>query len=120
MRINSHFSTTLGYGVTFGKGGYMRGSSNISKTDPYGLDLKLQYTTGNLFVSVSANHILRRHGWWKSSLDSEHIHKKIFLSRPHDGFRLMVTASYTFDFGKKTDRNYIRFNGTSKSSALGN
>lgn len=117
-KINPHFLATIGYNATTGKG-YMRGGSYLSKTDPYGLNIKIQYHRDNFFISVMANHILRRKGWWKSWLNSENINQVSFLSRPWDGMFITLSASYTFSFGKKySDNENLRFNGQIKSSAL--
>lgn len=117
-KINSHFLATVGYNATTGKG-YMRGGSYLSKTDPYGLNMKIQYNSGNLFISVMANHILKRNGWWKSWFDSENLSQSSFLSRPWDGMFVTLSASYTFNFGNKSsDYEHLKFNGKIKSSAL--
>ena len=117
-RITNHLSALVYYVVGTGKG-YMRGSSYLSKSDPYSLYLKLQYTKGNLFVSTTASHILKRKGYYKQWLNSEYVEKIEMSQHPSRGLFFTLSLSYTINFGNRTSRqDNFRFSGETKTSAL--
>lgn len=115
--IAKNWTANVSYGISSGYG-YMRGSSQMSKFSD-NLRLGVQYSKGNLFVKLQVNSLLRNDGWVKTYLNSEYYSYNRYLSRPSDGRYLSLTATYTFDFGKKINHgDNMGFDGTRKSSAL--
>lgn len=115
--IAKNWTANVSYGISSGYG-YMRGSSQMSKFSD-NFRLGVQYSKGNLFVKLQVNSLLRNDGWVKTYLNSEYYSYNRYLSRPSDGRYLSLTATYTFDFGKKINHgDNMGFDGTRKSSVL--
>lgn len=115
--IAKDWTVNASYSISSGSG-YMRGSSQMSKFSD-NFRMGVQYANGNLFVKLQVNSLLRKNGWVKTRLNSEYISYNRYLSRPSDDRYLSLTATYTFDFGKKINHgDNMGFDGTRKSSAL--
>lgn len=115
--LGKYFAINLNYAYSSGKG-YMRGSSKLTQFSD-NLSCGLQYTTGNLFVKLQVNSLLLKKGYTKSWLISDNIDSYTYQSRPWDRRYVSISASYTFDYGKKLkhDSN-LHFEGKSKTSIL--
>lgn len=115
--LGKFWAVNLNYAYSSGEG-YMRGSSNLTRFSD-NLKLGLQYTKGNLFVKLQVNSLILKNGNTKSWLISDHINSYSYQSRPWDRRYVSLSASYTFDYGKKINHgSNLNFNGKTKTSVL--
>ncbi len=111
------WAVNLYYSCSLGKG-YMRGSSNLTSFSD-NLKCGLQFSKGNLFVKLQVNSLILKKGYTKSWLISDNIDSYTYQSRPWDRRYMSISASYTFDYGKKIKHSGIlQFDGKSKTSVL--
>ncbi len=111
------WAVNLYYSCSLGKG-YMRGSSNLTSFSD-NLKCGLQFSKGNLFVKLQVNSLILKKGYTKSWLISDNIDSYTCQSRPWDRRYMSISASYTFDYGKKIKHSGIlQFDGKSKTSVL--
>lgn len=115
--LGKYWAINLNYGYSSGKG-YMRGGATLTKFSD-NLKCGLQYSKGNLFVKLQVNSLLLKKGYTKSWLISDYIDSYTYQSRPWDRRYVSLSASYTFDYGKKVKHgSTLRFDGKSKTSIL--
>ncbi len=111
------WSINLNYSYSSGKG-YMRGSSKLTSFSD-NLKCGLQFSKGNLFVKLQVNSLLLKKGHTESWLISDNIYSYAYQSRPWDRRYVSLSASYTFDYGKKLKHGgNLQFEGKSKTSVL--
>lgn len=116
--IGKHVSVYANYNYSSGDGGYMRGGSYLGRFSN-DFSIGAQYAKGNFFVSAKVYSLLRKNGWYKSMLNTLYFNDSGYLSRPRDRRYVSVSASFTFDFGKKTSHgDNMSFGASAHSSAL--
>lgn len=115
--LGKSWSVNLNYSYSSGKG-YMRGSSKLTSFSD-NLKCGVQFSKGNLFVKLQVNSLLLKKGHTESWLISDNIYSYAYQSRPWDRRYVSLSASYTFDYGKKLNHGgNLQFEGKSKTSVL--
>lgn len=115
--FNNHFSANAT--ASIGGKGYMMGrGGNISKFSDI-LRLSVQYTTGNLFLSIMLETPtdFKKYGRFKTWEDSKNMNR--YQESYNKKRYATINLRYTFNFGRKVQKgDDIYFQGSSKSSVL--
>ncbi|MCF0160720.1 MAG: hypothetical protein HUJ98_11115, partial [Bacteroidaceae bacterium] len=117
--VSRHLSLSTQFSTSIGKA-YMRGGTGANVARNFGsLVVVGTYSAGNLLLSARLNWSLRKSNGWEYWLDHSYLQEHYYSSRPSNNRFLLLTARYTFDFGRKMNHEEkASFEGTAKTAVL--